>query len=119
MLVCANNGNFPAEDMEQLRAALNAACGEIWLGEGTDSYPCIAILCCEDGASINYFESEGGTAYVSVGDRKKHGTTWAEAVAKAKAENKLIFIDFYTPMVRTLPEYGTNRILIAYSGLLL
>ncbi|TDA85375.1 hypothetical protein E1J05_09240 [Phocaeicola dorei] len=23
-------------------------------------------------------------------------TTWAEAVAKAKAENKLIFIDFYT-----------------------
>ena len=47
-----------------------------------------------------------------------HGTTWAEAVAKAKAENKLIFIDFYT-MVRTLPEYGTNRILIAYSGLLL
>lgn len=25
-----------------------------------------------------------------------HGTTWAEAVAKAKAENKLIFIDFYT-----------------------
>ncbi|HBJ26199.1 MAG TPA: hypothetical protein DDY65_09260, partial [Ruminococcaceae bacterium] len=26
------------------------------------------------GASINYFESEGGTAYVSVGDRKKHGT---------------------------------------------
>ncbi|MBD9061338.1 MAG: hypothetical protein EGR45_04875 [Ruminococcaceae bacterium] len=74
MLVCANNGNFPAEDMEQLGAALNAACGEIWLGEGTDSYPCIAILCCEDGASINYFESEGGTAYVSVGDRKKHGT---------------------------------------------
>lgn len=47
-----------------------------------------------------------------------HGTTWAEAVAKAKAENKLIFIDFYT-MVRTLPEYGTNRILFAYSGLLL
>ena len=25
-----------------------------------------------------------------------HGTTWTEAVAKAKAENKLIFIDFYT-----------------------
>lgn len=48
-----------------------------------------------------------------------HGTTWAEAVAKAKAENKLIFIDFYTQWVRTLPEYGTNRILIAYSGLLL
>ena len=47
-----------------------------------------------------------------------HGTTWTEAVAKAKAENKLIFIDFYT-MMRTLPEYGTNRILIAYSGLLL
>lgn len=50
MLVCANNGNFPAEDAEQLKAALNATCGEIWLGEG-------------------------GTAYVSVGDRKKHGTT--------------------------------------------
>ena len=47
-----------------------------------------------------------------------HGTTWAEAVAKAKAENKLIFIDFYT-MVWTLHEYGTNCILIAYSGLLL
>ena len=74
MLVCANNGNFPAEDMEQLGAALNAACGEIWLGEGTDSYPCIAILCCEDGASINYFESEGGTAYVSIGDKTRHGT---------------------------------------------
>ena len=44
MLVCANNGNFPAEDMEQLGAALNAACGEIWLGEGTDSYTCYAIL---------------------------------------------------------------------------
>lgn len=25
-----------------------------------------------------------------------HNTTWAEAVAKAKSENKLIFIDFYT-----------------------
>lgn len=74
MLVCANNGNFPAENKEQLKDALNAACGEIWLGEGTDTYPCIAILCCEDGASVNYFESEGGTAYVSVGDRKKHGT---------------------------------------------
>lgn len=74
MLVCANNGNFPAENTEQLKTALNAACGEIWLGEGTDTYPCIAILCCEDGASVNYFESEGGTAYVSVGDRKKHGT---------------------------------------------
>lgn len=74
MLVCANNGNFPAEDTEQLKTALNAACGEIWLGEGTDSYPCIAVLCCEEGASLNYFESEGGTAYVSVGDRKKHGT---------------------------------------------
>ena len=74
MLVCANNGNFPANDKDELKTALNAACGEIWLGEGTDSYPCMAILCCEDGASINYFESEGGTAYVSVGDRKKHGT---------------------------------------------
>ena len=28
MLVCANNGNFPAEDAEQLKAALNAACGD-------------------------------------------------------------------------------------------
>ena len=73
MLVCANNGNFPADDKEQLNAALNAACGEIWLGEGTDTYPCIAILCCEDGASVNYFVSEGGTAYVSVGDRTKRG----------------------------------------------
>lgn len=74
MLVCANNGNIPADNTEQLKAALNAACGEIWLGEGTDTYPCIAILCCDGGASVNYFESEGGTAYVSVGDRKKHGT---------------------------------------------
>lgn len=74
MLVCANNGNFPANNRDELETALNAACGEIWLGEGTDSYPCMAILCCEDGASINYFESEGGTAYVSVGDRRKHGT---------------------------------------------
>lgn len=73
MLVCANNGSFPADDKEQLKAALNAACGEIWLGEGTDTYPCIAILCCEDGASVNYFESEGGTAYVSVGDRARRG----------------------------------------------
>ena len=73
MLVCANNGNFPADDSEQLKTALKAACGEIWLGEGTDTYPCMAILCCEDGASINYFESEGGTAYVSIGDRKLHG----------------------------------------------
>ena len=62
MLVCANNGNFPANDKDELKTALNAACCEIWLGEGTDSYPCMAILCCEDGASINYFESEGGTA---------------------------------------------------------
>ena len=69
MLVCANNGNFPANDKDELKTALNAACGEIWLGEGTDSYPCMAILCCEDGASINYFESEGGTAYVSIGDK--------------------------------------------------
>ncbi len=74
MLVCANNGNFPANDPEQLRAALKAACGEIWLGEGTDSYPCIAILCCGEGASINYFAAEGGTAYVSVGDRSRRGT---------------------------------------------
>ena len=61
MLVCANNGNFPANDKDELKTALNAACGEIWLGEGTDSYPCMAILCCEDGASINYFESEAAT----------------------------------------------------------
>lgn len=74
MLVCANNGNFPVNDKEQLKDALNAACGEIWLGEGTDTYPCIAILCCEDGASLNYFTAEGGTVYVSVGDRKLHGT---------------------------------------------
>ena len=74
MLVCANNGNFPANDKDELKTALNAACGEIWLGEGTDSYPCMAILCCEDGASINYFESEGGTAYVSIGDKTRHGT---------------------------------------------
>lgn len=74
MLVCANNGNFPANDKDELKTALNAACGEIWLGEGTDSYPCMAILCCEDGASINYFESEGGTAYVSIGDKTRHRT---------------------------------------------
>lgn len=73
MLVCANNGNFPADNIEQLSAALNAACGEIWLGEGTDSYPCIAILCCEEGASLNYFESQGGTAYVSIGDKTLRG----------------------------------------------
>lgn len=73
MLVCANNGNFPADNREQLSAALNAACGEIWLGEGTDSYPCIAILCCEEGASLNYFESQGGTAYVSLGDKSLRG----------------------------------------------
>ena len=74
MLVCANNGNFPVDNKEQLKDALNAACGEIWLGEGTDTYPCIAILCCEHGASLNYFESEGGTAYVSVGDKSQRGT---------------------------------------------
>lgn len=73
MLVCANNGNFPADNTEQLSAALNAACGEIWLGEDADSYPCIAILCCEEGASLNYFESHGGTAYVSVGDKSLRG----------------------------------------------
>ena len=63
MLVCANNGNFPANDKDELKTALNAACGEIWLGEGTDSYPCMAIRCCEDG-----------TAYVSIGDKTRHGT---------------------------------------------
>ncbi|MGN0686729.1 MAG: hypothetical protein ACI4KA_01320 [Oscillospiraceae bacterium] len=73
MLVCANNGNFPVSDKEQLKAALNAACGEIWLGEGADTYPCIAILCCEGGASINYLASEGGTAYVSAGDKSMRG----------------------------------------------
>lgn len=73
MLVCANNGNFPADNVEQLKVALNAACGEIWLGEDTDSYPCIAILCCEEGASLNYFESQGGTVYVSIGDKTLRG----------------------------------------------
>ena len=73
MIVCANNGNFPANNTDELKAALNAACGEIWLGEGTDTYPCIAILCCEDGASLNYFASEGDM-YVSVGDRSLRGT---------------------------------------------
>lgn len=48
MLVCANNGNFPANDKDELKTALNAACGEIWLGEGT--------------------------AYVSIGDKTRHGT---------------------------------------------
>lgn len=74
MIVCANNGNFPANNTEELKAALNAACGEIWLGEGTDTYPCIAILCCEEGASLNYFASEGGDMYVSVGNRLIRGT---------------------------------------------
>lgn len=32
----------------------------------------------------------------SAGINFLHGVTWAEAVTKAKAENKLIFIDFYT-----------------------
>lgn len=32
----------------------------------------------------------------SAGINFLHDTTWAEAVTKAKAENKLIFIDFYT-----------------------
>ena len=35
MIVCANNGNFPANNTEELKTALNAACGEIWLGTGT------------------------------------------------------------------------------------
>lgn len=73
MLLCANNGNFPANNSEELKTALNAACGEIWLGEGTDTYPCIAILCCDEGASLNYFVSEGGEMYVSVGDKKLRG----------------------------------------------
>ena len=29
MLVCANNGNFPVNDKEQLKDALNAACGAV------------------------------------------------------------------------------------------
>lgn len=74
MTVCANNGSFPVNDTDELKAALNAACGEIWLGEGEDTYPCIAILCCEDGASLNYFASEGGEMFVSVGNRALRGT---------------------------------------------
>lgn len=74
MIVCANNGNFPANNTDELKAALNIACGEIWLGEGVDTYPCIAILCCEEGASLNYFASEGGDMYVSVGNRLLRGT---------------------------------------------
>ena len=84
MLVCANNGNFPANDKDELKTAVNDAIksGETSLEvpyettqpKVTDSYPCMAILCCEDGASINYFESEGGTAYVSTGDKTRHGT---------------------------------------------
>ena len=74
MTVCANNGSFPANNTEELKTALNAACGEIWLGEGEDTYPCIAILCCEDGASLNYFASEGGEMFVSVGNRLLRGT---------------------------------------------
>ncbi len=73
MIVSANNGNFPVSNSEELKTALNAACGEIWLGEGTDSYPCIAILCCENGASLNYFVSEGGEMYVSIGDKSLSG----------------------------------------------
>lgn len=72
--VCANNGNFSVNNEEELQAALNAACGEIWLGEGTDSYPCIAILCCEGGASLNYFAEQNGDMYVSVGDKSARGT---------------------------------------------
>lgn len=74
MIVCANNGNFPVNNEEELNAALNAACGEIWLGEDTDSYPCIAILCCEGGASLNYFAQQNGDMYVSVGDKSARGT---------------------------------------------
>ncbi len=74
MILCANNGNFPANNSEELRVALNAACGEMWLGESEDSYPCIAILCCEEGASLNYFASEGGDMYASVGDRTLGGS---------------------------------------------
>lgn len=74
MIVCANNGDFPVNNKEELQIALKAACGEIWLGEGTDSYPCIAILCCEGGASLNYFAEQDGDMYVSVGDSKARGT---------------------------------------------
>lgn len=74
MIVSANNGNFPVNNTEELKAALNAACGEIWLGEDTDSYPCIAVLCCEGGASLNYFVSSGGDMYVSVGNKSARGS---------------------------------------------
>ena len=40
-----------------------------------------------------------------------HGTTWAEAVAKAKAENKLIFIDFYTQMPRMQESISCTALL--------
>lgn len=73
MTVCANNGNFTVNNKEELKDALNAACGEIWLGEGTDTYPCIAVLCCEGGASLNYFKEQDGEMYVSVGDKTAHG----------------------------------------------
>lgn len=74
MTLCANNGVFTVNNKEELHAALEAAVGEIWLGEGTDSYPCIAILGAAGGASLNYFKEEGGEMYVSVGDKTLHGT---------------------------------------------
>ncbi len=74
MTVCANNGVFTVTNIEELHTALNAACGEIWLGEGVDSYPCIAILGCDGGASLNYFAEQDGDMYVSVGDKGLRGT---------------------------------------------
>lgn len=74
MLVFANNGNFPVNNSIEFQDALKAACGEIWLGEDADSYPCIAILCCEGGASLNYFTEPDGDMYVSVGDKAASGS---------------------------------------------
>lgn len=73
MTVSANNGDFTVNNIEELSTALKAACGEIWLGEGADTYPCIAILCCEEGASLNYFPEANGAIYVSVGNKAAHG----------------------------------------------
>ena len=50
-------------------------------------------ICIKDMAGIGRPVSLGK---IVAGINFLHGTTWAEAVAKAKAENKLIFIDFYT-----------------------
>ena len=34
--------------------------------------------------------------YADKGIRFEHGTTWSETLSKAKAEGRLIFVDFYT-----------------------